>query len=126
MEEDLIAIVQDKEKSFEDLLREWMLYLLEGAQRYPRVFMAHMYAPLVEKRFDTPGPQSFRKMVSLLSDRAALAFPQKSKEKIETGLVDVISAVLFQILAPGFFGQLQIKSPVELAERYTEMFKLVV
>ena len=52
MADDLLAILQDEEKSFNAVLREWVIYLVDGAKQYPRVFMAHMYSPLVEKRFD--------------------------------------------------------------------------
>ena len=126
MKEDLIEIVQDEERSFEVILHAWMEYLIEGSQRYPRVFMAHMYAPLVEKRFDTPGPQAFREMVDLLSERAEQAYPQIGVQVLRLGLVDVISAVLFRILAPQFFPASEKLSPSELSDRYTKMFMQVI
>jgi AcrR family transcriptional regulator len=126
MEEDLIGIVQEEERSFKDVLRKWMLYLIEGSQRYPRVFMAHMYAPLVEKRFDTPGPQVFRQMVDLLSESAERAYPQNEVQELRLGLIDMISAMLFRILAPKFFTQSEHLQPAELAERYVTMFTQMI
>jgi len=126
MKEDLIEIAQEDERSFEVVLGEWVLYLIEGAQRYPRVFMAHMYAPLVEKRFDTPGPQVFRQMVNLLSERAERAYPQNEVQELRLGLVDMISAMLFRILAPKFFTQSEHLQPSELAEHYVTMFTQVI
>lgn len=126
MKDDLIDIVQDAERSFDLILRAWMEYLIEGAQRYPNVFMAHMYAPLVEKRFDTPGPLAFREMVDLLGERAVQAYPEKSRPELRLGLADVISAVLFRTLAPEFFTESQNLSPAELANRYAVMFTQVI
>lgn len=126
MMEDLIAILQDDEQSFDAILRTWIMYLVEGAQRYPRVLMAHMYEPLVEKRFDTPGPQAFRKMLNLLNSKAAQAYPQKNAKELRLVLVDIISAMLFRILAPGFFNESENLSPGELVERHVTMFKRAV
>jgi AcrR family transcriptional regulator len=126
MTEDLIVILQNDEQPFEAVLRAWIVYLLEGAQLYPRVFMAHMYAPLVEKRFDTPGPQAFRSMLDLLEARAAQAYTEVNASELRLGLVDVISAMLFGILIPGFFDESEKLSPAEQAERYSTMFAKVI
>jgi AcrR family transcriptional regulator len=126
MQEDLVEIVRDQERSFDLVLRAWLAYLIEGARLYPRVFMAHMYAPLVEKRFDTPGPQAFRKMVDLLSERAAQAYPAISERQLQAGLEDMVSAVMFRMLAPEFFSDLEKPAPEELAERYAVIFTQVI
>jgi AcrR family transcriptional regulator len=122
MMEDSLAILQNDEQVFDEILRAWMTYIVEGAQRYPRLIMAHMYEPLVEKRFDAPGPETFRNMLDLLTNRAAQAYPQKSDQALRLALVDVISTMLFRILAPGFFNELVGLSAAELAERYTTLF----
>jgi AcrR family transcriptional regulator len=122
MMEDSLTILQNDEQAFDEILRAWMTYIVEGGQRYPRLIMAHMYEPLVEKRFDTPGPETFRNMLDLLSNRAAQAYPQKSEMALRLALVDVISTMLFRILAPGFFNELKGLSAAELAEHYTSLF----
>jgi len=126
MQEDLVEIVQDPDRSFDQILRAWLTYLIEGARLYPRVFMAHMYAPLVEKHFDTPGPQVFRRVVDLLGDRAARAYPAISQRQLQAGLEDMVSALIFHMLAPEFFSDLQEPAPEELAERYARIFHQII
>ena len=126
MADDLLAILQDEEKSFDAVLREWVIYLVDGAKQYPRVFMAHMYSPLVEKRFDTPGPQVFREMFDVLAARAVQAYPHNDLEELRFVLVEVISAIIFRSLAPGFFAEARNLSTPELAERYVSMFTRAV
>lgn len=123
MQEDLLVIVQDAEQPFDAIFRKWIAYLLEGAQQYPGVFMAHMYAPLVEKDFDTPGTKVFRNMLDLLEMRAEQAYPQKESKELRFVLVEVVSAMIFRILAQRFFYESDIQSPAKLAERYVRMFE---
>ena len=122
MTEDLLVIIRNEEESFDAILNEWIIYLLEGAKRYPRVFMAHMYAPLVEKRFDAPGPQAFRNMFDVLAERALRAHPDKDQAELRFVLVEVISAMIFMSLAPGFFTETENLSTNELAEWYGRVF----
>lgn len=126
MREDLLIIVQDSEQSFEAVLRAWITYLLEGAQQYPGVLMAHMYAPIVEKHFDTPGTRVFRDMVDLIEERARQEYPQKDPKDIRFALVEVVSAMIFRILAPRFFYETDIQSPAELSERYVVLFERAI
>jgi hypothetical protein len=65
-------------------------------------------------------------MLDLLEERAARAYPQKDAREIRLVLIDVISIMLFQILAPEFFNESESVLIADLAERYTATFARLI
>lgn len=126
MEEDLQEILQDETKTFTQVLREWVIYLLDGAKIYPRVLVAHMYPPLVEKCLDTPSTASFRKMLNDLTERAIHAYPQHNPDELRITLIQIVSAVIFKAMSTEFFPEIETLTTNELADRYLDLFTGVV
>jgi AcrR family transcriptional regulator len=126
MTEDLTAILQDEQTPFEKAFQDWMLYLLDGAQRFPNIMMAHMVAPIVEKRYDTVGVQAIRQLFDQVAVRAKCAYPEKDEAELRRVLMDVISMVIFRVLAPGFFTDIESYSSEELAKRFTIVFNRAI
>ena len=120
--EDLTAFATDDDLSFEECLRNSIVYLLEGSQNFPNVIMAHLYAPLVEKNFDTLPVAVFREVVDLYTQKAAQAYPGKDPARVEFLVVQIFSALFFKVLAPEFFLLESHPSHEELAEMFTAMF----
>lgn len=126
MKEDLQAIVEEEDQPFEVVLRKWMAYLVQGAQQYPGVFMAHMYAPLLEKRYDTPVLEVFRALLAALEKRAQRAYPQAEETDLHFALIEVVSALIFRLLTPGMFNGFEEEGASALAERYARLFERAV
>ncbi len=120
--EDLTAFATDENFSFEECLRNSIVYLLEGSQNFPNIIMAHLYAPLVEKNFDTFPVAVFREVLALYTQKAMQAYPDKDPARVEFLVVQIFSALFFKVLAPEFFVLENRPSHAELAEMFTAMF----
>lgn len=103
MVEDILAIINDADRSFETILQETFFYLIDGAKRFPGISTAHLYDGVVNKRYDSPGGKAFRKVFDALCERACQEFPRKDPEKVRFLLAQVISSLMFTMLSPGFF-----------------------
>jgi len=122
MQEDLATIIQDTEQSFDEKLHACMVFLMEGAVQFPNVFMAHMYPPMVEKNYNTQGVETFRGILEMLVSQAIQAFPKTSTADLRFALEEVLSAMIFKKLSPGFFAQGSSSSAEELADKYIMVF----
>jgi AcrR family transcriptional regulator len=103
MLEDVGALLSDPGRPLQEALREVFLYLVEGAVRFPGISMANLYSALVERQYDSPGAQAMRQIFRLTANRIAEAYPEKNKEAVQALLHQVLSTVLFSMLAPGLF-----------------------
>lgn len=103
MYEDLMEILDDAHKPFQQALQEFLTYLLVGGNRFPGMVMAHLYPAVVEKRTDTPGEIVFSKVFERLVTRAAHDFPDKNVVELRNSLDYCMSVVMFKMLAPSFF-----------------------
>jgi AcrR family transcriptional regulator len=123
---DIFEIINNAEMSYEAVLNETFTYLFEGAVQFPGVVMAVLYPVVVEKHPEAPGTQAFHNIYESLAGRAEQAFPQKDKGELRFALSEVLSALAFNLLAPGFFGGQGEVPPAELARQYAALFFRVI
>jgi TetR/AcrR family transcriptional regulator, regulator of cefoperazone and chloramphenicol sensitivity len=100
---DIQALLDDRQRSLQESLGEVFLYLIDGTVRFPRVSMAHLFSALVEQQYDSLGAQAVRQIFEWIVTRLSEAYPQKDPAALRAVLYQVISAILFTMLAPGFF-----------------------
>jgi AcrR family transcriptional regulator len=105
MYEDVMMIIEDRQKSFQEVLRELLTYLLLGAQRYPGMVMAHIYPTVVEKQTGTPGEIVFSKIFAILLERASQDFPKKPSADLRASLDQCMTSMMFHMIAPYFFNR---------------------
>jgi AcrR family transcriptional regulator len=103
MMEDVFAAIDDAGKSFEEALKDVFFYLIDGATRFPGISTAHLYGAVVEKRYDSPGGQAIGRVFERLVERAMKELPLKDPGEIRFQMAQVVSAIIFSMLAPGFF-----------------------
>ena len=132
MMEDVFAAIADTGKPFEETLREVFFYLIDGATRFPGISTAHLYAAVVEKRYDSPGGQAIVRVFERLAERAVKELPQKDPEEIRFQMAQVVSSIMFSMLAPGFFWVSEKVQPLDpqhcrtMAEAYARTFFVAV
>jgi AcrR family transcriptional regulator len=128
MMEDVFAAVDNREQSFENVLREVFFYLIDGAMRFPGVSTAHLHGAVVDKQYDSPGGRAFIRVFEKMVTRSVSEYPQKDKGEVRFLLAQVYSALMFTMLTPGFFPIPEKFQPLdearcrELAERYAALF----
>lgn len=123
MVDDLLEILNQSGKPFEEVLRESILWFLDGSQKFPRLIVSHMYAPLIERQANSPVVVAFSKVKDLMMSKASNAYPQANDKDIRLALVDSLSLMLFSVILPGFFEENKSLSDNELADRYVTIFK---
>jgi TetR/AcrR family transcriptional regulator, regulator of cefoperazone and chloramphenicol sensitivity len=125
---DLIAVIETPERSFEQVLDEVFFYLIDGVLRFPGISMAHLYGAVVEKRYDSPGGKGINRVFDSLVQRAIRDYPGKDPDDLRLLLSQIVSSVMFMILAPGFFPVAERFRPTNsencrrLAEQYRRVF----
>jgi AcrR family transcriptional regulator len=112
MQEDLDEMLSKPETPFGQTLRETLTYMLEGGQRYPGIFQAHIYAPIIEKRYDTPAVVAIRSVAERLEALALHAVAEPAQDATRTALLAALDTIMFTILAEPFF-----PVPADLVER---------
>ena len=125
MNEDMLAILNDEQRSFDAVLDGWIRYMVEGMERYPGIFMAHMYPLVVDKELDVPVVVAFRELIDLLLKRAWRAYPDTNVDHLQRAIQTLISALLFDILAPGFHKDASAHSVDLQVESYLVAFRRV-
>ncbi len=103
MMEDVFIAIEDCQKPFDVALEEVFFYLVDGAVRFPGISTAHLYAAVVEKRYDSPGRQAMARVFEKLVARALSEYPSRDSDQIRFLLAQVVSSLMFTMLAPGFF-----------------------
>jgi AcrR family transcriptional regulator len=101
--EDLSALIEQPERSLVQILEEVCFYLIDGGLRYPGTTLAHFYAMLLEKRYDTAAAHMFQQVFAGLAERATDEFPDKDQDDMNVTLAYILSATVFSVLAPGLF-----------------------
>jgi AcrR family transcriptional regulator len=122
MYEDLMEIIENRQKTFQETLHELLTYLLLGAQRYPRMVMAHIYPTVVEKQTGTPGEIVFSKIFAALLERASQDFPDKNPGDLRSSLDLCMTSMMFHMIAPSFFNRDEKISNNQLVENAATSF----
>jgi len=128
MMEDVFIAVDDNEKPFEEVLKEVIFYLIDGATRFPGISTAHLYPAVVEKRYDSPGGKAMQRVFERLVERAVKEYPESDAGRIRFQMAQVFSSILFSMLAPDFLPVPKKLRPLDpahcrtLAEAYTRTF----
>jgi AcrR family transcriptional regulator len=128
MTEDVCTLIDDASRPFQPVLEDVFFYLIDGATRFPGISTAHLYAAVVEKRYDSPGAQAFVRVFERLVERAVEEYPQKDRGELRFQMAQVLSALMFAMLAPGFFPVPEKVQPLDeehrrtLAEAYARTF----
>ncbi len=128
MMEDVFAAIDEQGRPFRAVLEDVIFYLIDGATRFPGISTAHLYAAVVEKRYDSPGAQAIGRVFERLVERAVAEYPGKDRSQIRFLLAQVISAIMFAMLAPGFFPLPEKDHPLDaqhcraMAESYARTF----
>lgn len=128
MMEDVFAVIDDREQEFEAVLTEVFYYLIDGALRFPGISTAHLHDAVVQKQYDSPGGRAFIRVFEKLVERAVSGFAQKDRSAIRFLMAQVFSALMFNMLMPGFFPIPERFQPLDeahchaLAERYAALF----
>ncbi|MEW6093980.1 MAG: TetR/AcrR family transcriptional regulator [Chloroflexota bacterium] len=103
MMEDVFVAIDEQDSPFQAVLEDVFFYLIDGATRFPGISTAHLYAAVVEKRYDSPGALAIVRVFERLVEGAMAEYPGKDPGQIRFLLSQVISAIMFAMLAPGFF-----------------------
>ncbi|MBN1260116.1 MAG: hypothetical protein JXB35_05495, partial [Anaerolineae bacterium] len=94
----------------------------------PGISTAHLYKVVVEKDYQSIGGQLFMDVFERILTRSAAAFPEVDPVRLRLIQASVISAILFMMLAPGYFnlaGEARHGCPEgrrALAEHFTRMY----
>jgi AcrR family transcriptional regulator len=103
MLEDVFATIDDVQKPLEAALEEVFFYLIEGSLRFPGITTAHLYGAIVDKEYGSPSARAMRRLFERLAGRVQEAFPETAPDLIRFLLSQVLSAIMFTMLAPNFF-----------------------
>jgi TetR/AcrR family transcriptional regulator, regulator of cefoperazone and chloramphenicol sensitivity len=128
MLEDVNAAVEDREKSFLDILEDVLFYLIDGNIRFPGITTAHLYSAVFEKQSGSPGTKAINTVFEKLSERAAGEYPGKDTDELRFVLSQILASTMFMMLSPEFFismGSLRMtdtKTSRVVVKRYRQMF----
>ena len=127
MVQDVIAVTEAPDLSFEQVLKEVFFYLLDGVMRFPGISMAHLYGAVVEKRYDSPGAKGINKVFDSLVQRAIREYPSQDPDGLRLLLAQIVGSVMFTMLAPNLLPVAKKYQPVTaehcrlLAEEYARV-----
>jgi TetR/AcrR family transcriptional regulator, regulator of cefoperazone and chloramphenicol sensitivity len=128
MLEDVLLAIEDRSLPFRQALCHVLTYLITGGAQWPGITTAHLYSVVVAKEYDSASAATILQAFDGLHDRAAAAFPGEDPQFLRLVLADVFGAVMFGMLAPGFFRLADGFRPEDearcrrLAEHYTDLF----
>ena len=106
---DVQQLVADPRRPVIEALEEAFIYLLDGTVRFPGISMANLFSALVEKDYYSPGAQAVRQIFEWMVERLGAAYPTREPRAVRVTLYQVVSTILFTMLAPGFFlGSLEV------------------
>ncbi len=103
MLEDVFIAIDDLHLPFERMLANVFFYLLDGSLKFPGVSRAHLYKSVVERDRDSVSVRAMVKLFDRLSQRAAHEYPARAPQEIRLAVSQVLSSILFSMLAPDFF-----------------------
>ncbi|HUI88988.1 MAG TPA: TetR/AcrR family transcriptional regulator [Anaerolineales bacterium] len=128
MTEDILAVMEDAQQPFEEVLKSVFYYLLEGSLRYPGISTAHLYKAITKRNYDSISAAALIKIFEKLVERAIRSEPNRDPTETRLLLSQILSSIMFTMLAPNFFNvakKYQLTSAEHagnLARYYTELF----
>ncbi len=103
MLEDVTAVITDEQQSLAEALENAFYYLLEGILRFPGISTAHLYKVITEKDYSSISAQALVKVFERLAERITHDDPQRDPAETRLLLSQILSAIMFAMLAPNFF-----------------------
>jgi AcrR family transcriptional regulator len=128
MLEDVLTAIEDREQSFEATLRSVIFYLFDGSLRFPGISRAHLQQATSGSKNGSISARVMRRVFERMVQRATSTFPRTDPSLIRLRLSQVLSAILFAMLAPELFSIPRRFRPVTtknaeiLADSYTALF----
>lgn len=128
MLEDVVAAIEADAQPFETTLRAVVFYLIDGSRRFPGISRAHLQRAIAGHRHGSISARAMHRVFERLADRAVGAYPKKPAPLLRLRLAQMLSSILFVMLAPDFFGlprkyqPTSSRSSAALAESYTAAF----
>jgi len=128
MLEDVLLSIEDRSLDFPKVLSDVLMYLIKGGVDWPGITTAHLYSVVVEKQYNSVTAKTILQAFDRLHDRAVDALPDRDPAYLRLVLSDLFSAVMFHMLAPGFFNVDAVYRPLDevscrrIADHYTRMF----
>ncbi len=128
MLEDVVTAIGDQHQSFEATLRSVIFYLFDGSSRFPGISRAHLQQAISGEKNGSISARAMRRIFDRIVQRATSTFPKKDPSLIRLRLTQVLSSILFAMLAPDFFRMPRRFRPVStknaevLANSYTALF----
>ncbi len=102
MLQDVVAAI-DANAPFETTLREVIFYLIDGGRRFPGITRAHLQQAIAGHKQGTLSARAMRRVFERLSERAVEAYPRQDPVQVRMRLAQVLSSILFVMLAPDLF-----------------------
>ena len=127
MLQDVVAAIE-ADAPFETTLREVIFYLIDGSLRFPGITRAHLQQAIAGHKHGSTSARAMRRVFDRLAARAIKSFPKQPRAELRLRLAQVLSSILFVMLAPEFFGlpapyRISNKSAAaRLSESYTQLF----
>jgi AcrR family transcriptional regulator len=128
MMEDVYAAIDDTKQPFKKNLEDVFFYLLDGCLRFPGISRAHLYKAISEQQYDTVGAKAMQNVFDKLVEKSMKEYPKRNPEEIRLRLSQILSSILFSLLAPNFLSttkKFQLTSSENarrLAASYVEAF----
>ncbi len=132
MLEDVFLAIDDAQQPFETALSNVIFYLLDGSLRFPGVSRAHLYKAVMQRDYDSISAQAMVRVFDRLAQRALREYPAKSPRELRLILSQILSSILFALMAPDFFPLSReyrltsSKNARSLADSYTRTFRAML
>lgn len=128
MLQDVLISIKETKQPFDITLTNVISYLIDGSLRFPGITSAHLNQAIVSSRKDSISARAMDEVYEGLARRAAQTYPRKNRQLLRMRVSQIMSAVMFKMLAPDFFqvsrkDKLQTFKEVKTTARsYTELF----
>lgn len=128
MLEDVVTAIEAEGSPFETTLRDVIFYLIDGSRRFPGISRAHLQRAIAGHKHGSISANAMQRIFDRLVQRARKAYPRKEPDLLQLKLAQMLSSILFVMLAPGFFGlprpyrPTSAHSSAALAETYVSAF----
>lgn len=132
MMEDVFLAIDDTQQPFDIVLHSVIYYFLSGSQKFPGVSRAHLYKAIVERDQQSISAQAMSRVYDRMAQRAVREYSSKDPKHVRFVISEIMSAILFSMLAPGFFPvprEYQLTGPKNarmLADGYVHLFKAML
>jgi len=132
MLEDVFAAIDNAQQPFHAALTDVLFYLLDGTRKFPGISRAHLYRAVIQNDRASISAQAMLRVFDRLAKRAIREHPGKDPKRIRLAVSQVMSAIMFALLARDFFPlprEFQLtssKNAHALAEAYAAEFEAML